>query len=65
MANQTDGYGMVTALVRRRLGVLVNRKRVLRVLRERKLIRRRRLLERRKRPGFSGSSGGDSCGSSI
>jgi len=51
-ANQTDGYRMVTALVRRRLGVAVNRKRVLRVLRERKLIQRRRPLERRKRPGF-------------
>jgi putative transposase len=30
----------------------VNRKRVLRVMRERKLIQRRRPLERRKRPGF-------------
>jgi len=49
MANQTDGYRMVTAFVRRRLGVPVNRKRV---LRERKLIQRRRPLERRKRPGF-------------
>ena len=52
IANQTDGYRMVTAFVRRRLGVAVNRKRVLRVLRERKLIQRRRPLERRKRPGF-------------
>ena len=51
-ANQTDGYRMVTAFVRRRLGVKVNRKRVLRVMRERKLIQRRRPLERRKRPGF-------------
>ena len=51
-ANQTDGYRMVTALVRRRLGRPVNRKRVLRVMRERKLIQRRRPLERRKRPGF-------------
>jgi putative transposase len=50
--NQTDGYRMVTAFVRRRLGVAVNRKRVLRVMRERKLIQRRRPLERRKRPGF-------------
>jgi hypothetical protein len=50
--NQTDGYRMVTAFVRRRLGVGVNRKRVLRVMRERKLIQRRRPLERRKRPGF-------------
>jgi len=52
MANQTDGYQMVCAFVRRKLGVPVNRKRVLRVMRERKLIQRRRPLERRKRPGF-------------
>ncbi len=52
VANQTDGYRMVTAFVRRRLGRPVNRKRVLRVMRERKLIQRRRPLERRKRPGF-------------
>jgi putative transposase len=52
--NPTDGYRMVTALVRRRLGRPVNRKRVLRVLRERRLIQRRRRLERRRRPGFFG-----------
>jgi putative transposase len=52
LVNQTDGYRMVTAFVRRRLGRPVNRKRVLRVMRERKLIQRRRPLERRKRPGF-------------
>jgi putative transposase len=52
LANQSDGYRMVTAFVRRRLGRPVNRKRVLRVMRERKLIQRRRPLERRKRPGF-------------
>jgi putative transposase len=52
LANQTDGYRMVCAFVRRKLGVAVNRKRVLRVMRERKLIQRRRPLERRKRPGF-------------
>jgi putative transposase len=51
-ANQTDGYRMVTALVRRKLGRAVNRKRVLRVMREAKLIQRRRPLGRRKRPGF-------------
>jgi putative transposase len=51
-ANQTDGYRMVCALTRQRLGKAVNRKRVLRVMRERKLIQRRRPLERRKRPGF-------------
>ena len=43
---------MICAFVRRRLGVAVNRKRVLRVMRERKLIQRRRPLERRTRPGF-------------
>jgi len=51
-ANQTDGYRMVCAFGRRKLGVAVNRKRVLRVMRERKLIQRRRPLERRRRPGF-------------
>jgi putative transposase len=51
-ANQTDGYRMVTALVSRRLGRAVNRKRVLRVMRERRLIQRRRRLDRRRRPGF-------------
>ena len=50
--NQTDGYRMVTALVRRKLGRAVNRKRVLRVMRQAKLIQRRRPLERRRRPGF-------------
>ena len=53
-ANPTDGYRMVTAWVRRRLGRPVNRKRVLRVMRERRLIQRRRPLERRSRPGFFG-----------
>ncbi len=52
LANQTDGYRMITAFVRRRLSLAVNRKRVHRVMRERKLIQRRRPLERRKRPGF-------------
>jgi len=52
LANQTDGYRMICAFVRRRIGVAVNRKRVLRVMRERKLIQRRRPLERRKRPGY-------------
>ena len=51
-ANPTDGYRLVTAWVRRRLGRAVNRKRVLRVMRERRLIQRRRPLERRRRPGF-------------
>jgi putative transposase len=48
----TDGYRLVTAWVRRRLGRAVNRKRVLRVMRERRLIQRRRPLDRRRRPGF-------------
>src|SRR5215210_6591683 len=52
-ANPTDGYRMVCAWARRRLGRPVNRKRVLRVMRERRLIQRRRPLERRRRrPGF-------------
>jgi len=50
--NPTDGYRMVTAWARRRLGRPVNRKRVLRVMRERKLIQRRLPLDRRRRPGF-------------
>src|SRR5215207_2496044 len=52
VANPTDGYRMVTALARRRLRRRVNRKRVLRVMRERGLIQRRRRLDRRRRPGF-------------
>jgi putative transposase len=51
LANQTDGYRMICAFVRRRLGIAVNRKRVLRVMRARKLIQRRRPLARRKGPG--------------
>ena len=51
-ANQTDGYRMVCALVCRELGRAVNRKRVLRVMRQRQLIQRRRRLDRRRRPGF-------------
>ena len=51
-ANQTDGYRMVAALACRKLGRAVNRKRVLRVMRERRLIQRRRRLDRRRRPGF-------------
>jgi putative transposase len=51
-ANPTDGYRLVCAWVRRRLGRAVNRKRVLRVMRERRLIQRRRPLDRRRRPGF-------------
>jgi putative transposase len=42
----------VTAWGRRRLGRPVNRKRVLRVMRERKLIQRRQREPRRRRPGF-------------
>ena len=60
--NPTDGYRLVTAWVRRRLGQRVNRKRVLRVMRERRLIQRRRPLERRRRPGSSASSAPTSSG---
>jgi putative transposase len=50
--NPTDGYRMITAWVSRKLGRAVNRKRVLRVMRERKLIQRRHTEPRRRRPGF-------------
>ena len=49
--NPTDGYRMVWALVRRKLGRAVNRKRVLRVMREQRLIQRRTRPPRRRRPG--------------
>ena len=48
----TDGYRMVAALVARKLGQAVNRKRVLRVMRRHRLIQRRRAEPRRRRPGF-------------
>jgi putative transposase len=48
-ANPTDGYRMVWALTRRKLGRAVNRKRV---LREHRLIQRPRSIPRRRRPGF-------------
>jgi putative transposase len=51
-ANQTDGYRMVAALVGRKPGRAVNRKKVLRVMRARRLIQRRRRLDRPRRPGF-------------
>ena len=44
--------GWSAALTRRKLGIAVNRKRVLRVMREQKLIQRRRREPRRRRPGF-------------
>jgi transposase InsO family protein len=50
--NPTDGYRMVWALTVRKLGVAINRKRVLRVMRRHGLIRRRRSEPRRRRPGF-------------
>lgn len=50
--NPTDGYRLVTAWVCRKLGRPVNRKRVLRVMRERKLIQRHTREPRRRRPGF-------------
>ena len=51
-ANPTDGYRLVTAWVCRQLGRAVNEKRVLRVMRERKLIQRRTHEPKRRRPGF-------------
>jgi putative transposase len=51
-AHQTDGYRMICAIVRQKLGVAVNRKRVRRIMRRHGLTQRRRPLERRKRPGF-------------
>jgi putative transposase len=52
LANQTDGYRMVAALTTRKLERAVNRKRVLRVMREQRLIQRRGRLDRRRRPGY-------------
>jgi putative transposase len=49
--NPTDGYRMVWALTRRKLDLAVNRKRVLRVMREQKLIQRRGRPPKRRRPG--------------
>jgi putative transposase len=49
--NPTDGYRMVWALTRRKLGLAVNRKRVLRVMREQKLIQRAGRPPKRRRPG--------------
>ena len=49
--NPTDGYRMVWALARRELGWAINRKRVLRVMREHELIQRRGRPPRRRRPG--------------
>ena len=64
--NPTDGYRIVTAWVRRKLGRPVNRKRVLRVMRERKLIQRRTHRARAGAgPGSSGSSGPASSGTST
>ena len=51
-ANPTDGYRLVAAWVARKLDRAVNRKRVLRVMRERKLIQRRTPEPKRRRPGF-------------
>jgi hypothetical protein len=48
--NPTDGYRIVTAWVRRNLDRAVNRKRVLRVMRDRKLIQRRQSEPHRRRP---------------
>ena len=61
-ANPTDGYRLVTAWVRRKLGRAVNRKRVLRVMRERELIQRERTSRAGGVPGSSRSSGPGSSG---
>ena len=61
-ANPTDGYRLVTAWVQRKLGRAVNRKRVLRVMREQKLIQRRGREPERRRPGFFKVTGTVSCG---
>ena len=50
--NPTDGYRMVWALCRRKLGRAVNRKRVLRVMGRHGLLQRRRSEPRPRRPGF-------------
>jgi len=50
--NPSDGYRIVTAWVARKLGRAVNRKRVLRVMREQRLIQRRDAEPKRRRPGF-------------
>ena len=50
--NPTDGYRMVAAMTSRRLARPVNRKKVLRVMRQNKLIQRRRQEPRRRRPGY-------------
>ncbi len=63
--NPTDGYRLVTAWVQRKLGRAVNRKRVLRVMRQRKLIQRRTHEPRRRGPGSSRSSVPRSCGIST
>ena len=61
-ANETDGYRMVGALVvTRKLGRAVNRKRVLRVMRERRLIQRRAAGSPR-RPGYFRSRARTSSG---
>jgi putative transposase len=51
-ANPTDGTRMVAALASRALGEPVNRKRVQRVMRARRLLQRSRNCDRRRRPGY-------------
>jgi putative transposase len=51
-ANPTDGYRLVTAWVARKVEVALHGGRVLRVMRERKLIQRRTHEPKRRRPGF-------------
>jgi len=58
--NPTDDTPMGAALASRELGRQINCKRAQRVMREQRLLQRHRPLRRRRRPGFSGSSGSTS-----
>jgi hypothetical protein len=65
LAHPTDGYRLVCAWARRRLRRPVNRKRVLRAMREQRLIQRRRRLDGAGGRGTSASSAPTSCGIST
>ena len=51
-ANSTDGTRRVAALASREGGLVVNRKRVQRLMREHRLLQPKRSEERRRRPGY-------------
>jgi hypothetical protein len=63
--NPTDGYRMVWALTRRKLGIRVNRKRVLGVMGEQRPIQRRRRERPAAGPASSGWSAPTSSGTWI